>query len=128
MVVPKMKAFAPVFTKPVVKVSVPETVPVLDPDNSELAPEKVTPEALVLLIVNEVKFAVGEAVRFRNVPLPLIVWAVVDATSDVVPAPPAHASVPVVVNVPLFVRFPAIAKVPTVVRSSPDVMVMLPKT
>ena len=36
----------------------------------ELAPEKVTPDALELLMVTELKFAVGDAARLRKVPAP----------------------------------------------------------
>ena len=81
---PNMKAFAPVLIKPDVKVRVPETVPVTDPDKSEFAPEKVTPEALELLIVSDVKFAVGDADRLRNVPAPEIVCALEEALRVIV--------------------------------------------
>ncbi len=75
VLIPRIKALAPVLTKPVVKVSVLETVPVLDPDNSELALPNVTPDALLLLIVKLLKLAVGDAVKFLKVPLPVIVCA-----------------------------------------------------
>ena len=51
----------------------------LAPLNNELALLNVTPAAFVLLILTEVKFAVGEAVKFLNTPDPLTVWATVDA-------------------------------------------------
>jgi hypothetical protein len=99
-----------VFTKPVVIVKVPETVPVFVPLNNEFALEKVTPVADELLIVILVKLAVGDAVKFLKTPVPLTDWAIVCAVTvgvDIfacVTCP--KVSVPVLVKVPLFTMFP----------------------
>jgi hypothetical protein len=62
--IPITKVFPEVFTVPAVRVNVPLTVPVLLPLNKDVAVVKVTPLALLLLIVRFVKLAVGDAERF----------------------------------------------------------------
>ena len=78
---PSIKVFVPVLIVPTVNVSVPLTVPVFVPFIKELALEKVTPLALVLLTVIDVKFAIGEAAKFLKIPAPETVCAFVVAVT-----------------------------------------------
>jgi hypothetical protein len=100
-----------VFTKPVVNVNVPETVPVFAPLNKEFALAKVTPVEELLLIVTEVKLAVELAVTilFLNTPVPETVCGVVEAETVPLFLKFWKLKVEAVwVNVPLLVKLPPI--------------------
>jgi hypothetical protein len=74
---PTTNGLVTVFNIPVVKVRVPETVPVPVPFNA--FPEKVTPAAFELFIVTLVKQAVGIVLEFLKTPVPETVCATVEA-------------------------------------------------
>ena len=125
--IPRMKGPPLAFSIPEVKLRLPDTVPVLGPFNKAL-PEMVTPAAFEFCMVKPLKLAVGEAVRLRKVPVPLMVWAFVEG--DCVP-PTKLAIISVVVPVRVAPAptemFPFTYKTLTCLYS-PEVTVRFPAT